>query len=129
MALGTVETIAAIFVLVGILKLLFIFFSPKTWFGFAKKVYSKPKVISFISLILAAVVLYYLLGAGITILQIFAVMTFMVLLVAVGLANHVKQILKFYEKKNFKKILAEQWLYMILWIVLLIWGLKELLAL
>jgi len=53
----------------------------------------------------------------------------MALLVAVGLANHVKQILKFYEKKNFKKILAEQWLYMILWIVLLIWGLKELLAL
>ena len=129
MAFGAVETIAAIFVLFGVLKMLFVFFSPKTWMGFAKKLYSKPKVLSFISLVLAAVVLYYLMGAGVTIIQIFAVMTFMTLLLLVGMAQYAKQIIKFYDKKNLKKILADMWLYVVIWIALLIWGLKELFAL
>ena len=126
MAFGTVETIAAILVIFGIIKMLFVFFSPKTWMSFAKKLYSKPKVISYISLVLAAVVLYYLIGAGITIVQIFAVMTFMMLLIVVGMAQYINQIIKFYDKKDLKKILADQWLYVVIWIVLLIWGLKEL---
>lgn len=129
MAFGAVETIAAIFVLFGVLKMLFVFFSPKTWMSFAKKMYAKPKVLSFISLVLAAVVLYYLMGAGVTIIQIFAVMTFMTLLLLVGMAQYAKQIIKFYDKKNLKKILADMWLYVVIWIALLIWGLKELFAL
>jgi len=128
-AFGAVETIAAIFVLFGVLKMLFVFFSPKTWMSFAKKMYAKPKVLSFISLVLAAVVLYYLMGAGVTIIQIFAVMTFMTLLLLVGMAQYAKQIIKFYDKKNLKKILADMWLYVVIWIALLIWGLKELFAL
>ena len=69
------------------------------------------------------------MGAGVTIIQIFAVMTFMTLLLLVGMAQYAKQIIKFYDKKNLKKILADMWLYVVIWIALLIWGLKELFAL
>jgi len=79
---------------------------------------------SLISLVLAAVVLYYLLQGGLTIVQILAVMLFLALFMAFGVGFYKKDVLALADKimkdRAFPK---KSWLYMLLWAALLVWGL------
>jgi hypothetical protein len=93
--------------------------------NFAKKVYSNPNIASWVALILALVVLYYLVQAGITITTILAVTVFVALVFIAGLASYVKKIIK---DVNLKTILKDQWYYVLLWLALIIWGIVELTA-
>jgi len=80
-----------------------------------------------VGLILAAVVLYYLIGAGMTIVEILAVTAFVMALLLIGLAPYVGDFIKKIEgaiKRG--RIWEESWLYTLVWIVLLAWALKEL---
>lgn len=45
MVSGTIEILASIVVLLSVVKFFFIFTAPNKWLNFAKKVYSKPKVV------------------------------------------------------------------------------------
>lgn len=128
MTFGTIETIATIIIAIAVIKLLVLSISPEVWYAFARKLYAKPKITSFIALLLAAVVLFFLQRAGTGIIEIFAVMLFVSLLMVVSLARYVKTIIDFYTKKSKKKIWKEHWLDILAWIALLIWGIKELLA-
>ena len=123
MVFGTIEILATIVVALAVVKFFFIFTSPNKWLNFAKKVYAKPKVVSYVSLILAAVVLYYLVLAGIGIVEIFAVMAFLSLLIASTLAAYMKKLMK---GIDFKDILKEQWLPIVVWVALTIWGIVAL---
>ena len=119
MAFGTIEILASIVVALAVIKFFFIFTSPNKWLNFAKKVYAKPKIVSYVSLILASVVLYYIVLAGIGIVEILAVMAFLACLIASTLAPYMGKLLK---GVSFDKIVKEAWLVIVAWLALIIWG-------
>jgi len=128
MPLGIIEIFAAIVIILGIIKLIVMLISPGSWFNFTKKIYSKPQVTSVISLILAGIVLFYLISAGISIIDIFAVMLFFILLVLVGVSQYAHALINWFSSRDLKTVLKEQWVFVLIWILLLIWGLVELIS-
>ena len=121
-----IEIIALILIIVSAIKIIVILINPTSWMGFAKKIWSNVALMMIVALILAGVVLYYLLQE-LTIVQILATATFVSLLIVIGLAKHVKPLISTYEKTiKGKGMIKEYWLYMLIWIVLLAWGAKEL---
>ena len=121
---NAINYMALIILVVAAIKMIVILVSPKAWLNIVvKKVWAKPILTMIITLILAGVSLYYLIGAGITIAEIFAVMLFMSLLAAVGVAVYAKEMLgsanKLLANRN---ILKKSWLYIIIWIALIVWG-------
>lgn len=122
-----VENIALIVIIAGLIKMFVILIKPQAWMNFAKGVYSKPQIVKFVGLILAGVVFYYLHGAGITVVEILAVTAFVALLIMIALAGEVDYLLKKYQAMIKKGDLWKNyWLYTLLWLVLMFWGLKEL---
>lgn len=123
-----IEILALILIIVAAIKIIVILVSPKTWANMVvKKVWQSPDLMIVVSLILAAGVLYLLINAGITIVEIFAVMLFVSLLAAVGVAIYSKEVVSVAQKLlKDRNIVKRSWLYIIIWIALLIWGLKEL---
>lgn len=123
MAFTSIEIIALILIIVSVIKLLVLLISPKSWMGFAKKVWTSPVVAAIVCFLLAALVLYYLVQE-ITIVQILAVMAFMALFIAIGFVGHVKDLFKKYDKKIKTKTLWKNgmWLYALLWLALIVWG-------
>lgn len=127
MALTSVEIMALIIALLAAIKILVILINPKAWGNVVNAVYGNPLVTTLIAFILAAVVLNYLL-AEMSIVQIFAVMLFLSLLMTIGAAAYSKEMLKIVNNllKN-KKILKKAWFYILVWIVLIIWVILEIL--
>lgn len=126
MPLTSIEILALIFILIAGIKIIIVLLNPRTWLdNIVKPVYKESKLKILIFLILALIVLYFLLQE-LTIVQILAVMLFLCFLTAVGILPFSKEISniaeKVYKDKNLiKKIL----LSFIIWIILLLWGLKE----
>ena len=122
--LTPIKIIALIFIVVALIKTITIAVKPKAWMKFVKGFYSKPKILSFIALVLATVVFYFLIQGGMTIVQILATSAFFSLVLLIGLAPEVPYILKKYEemvkKKQFWKA---YWFYTLIWMVLLVLGL------
>lgn len=127
MAFTAVEIIALILILVSLIKIIVILINPQSWYNnVAKKVFGSMGLVSVVSLILAAVVLYYLLQE-LTIIQILATMAFLSLLMVVGIAAYAKEVVPLVDKLYKDKTLVKRsWLYILVWIALLLWGLKEL---
>ncbi len=121
--MGVIENLAIILIIVSVIKLLIIWVSPKSWFNFVKKIYVNKTGATVVYFILAAIVLYYLLGAGMTIVQILAVTVFVSLLIGIGFMKYLDDLLKLFPKKY---SLKDQWFYVLMWVVLLAWGVKEL---
>ena len=127
MAYTPVEIIASILIVASEIKMLVLLVNPKGWLNFAKTVYARPGLVSIVSLILAAVVLRYLLAEGITIVQILAVTAFVALIILIGLAPYIKDLIRKYEGQIKRgNMWKENLLYILIWIVLLVWGAKEL---
>jgi len=123
--MNAVGIIALIVVIVAVIKMLVLLVNPKSWMNMAKKLVVNP-VSRIIALILAGVVLNYLRIGGITIVQIFAVIAFLGLIIFVGLAPHIDSLIKKYEKQiKTGRMWKENWLYILIWLVLLIWAVKE----
>ena len=124
-----IEIIALILAVVVAVKLLVIMIKPKAWMNVVDVVYRKPTLLMVVSLILAAVVLYYLDFAGITIVQIFAVMVFFALLAAMTASAYAKEIIVLARKMlKDKSVLKKAWLALVVWIVLVVWVLYTLFA-
>ena len=122
MSLGFVEILALIVAVVTITKLLFVIVNPKSWMNVVKPFYSKPMLTSIIALILSAVVLYYLINAGITIVQIFAVMALVALLACMTISIYSKEMFAMADKMlKDKSIMRKAWLPLLVWLVLAIW--------
>jgi hypothetical protein len=121
-----VEWVALILIVVSVVKMLFLLFNPKAWMNFVKGFYSLKSFAQLIALILAGIVLYYLIQGGITIVDILAVTTFIALLVIVGLVSEIDLLLKRYDSLVKQgKLWKRYWFYTLLWIILLIWGVRE----
>ena len=122
-----IEIIALILILVAAIKMFVLLVNPKAWMSFAKGIYSQSGLAQFVGLILAAVVLYYLLKGGMGIVGILAATVFAALLLLVGIAPSADSLIKKYQAQIKRgKLWKENWLYTLLWIALLVWGVKEL---
>jgi hypothetical protein len=128
MAFTSVEIIALIVIVAAVIKMLVLLVNPQGWMNFARGIYKNTALAQIIGLILAGVVFYYIYYvAGMTIVQILAVMAFLAALLMVGLAPHIGDLLKKYQGQIKRgRLWQENWLYTLIWIVLLIWGAKEL---
>ncbi len=122
MGLEPLEILAAIIIVFSLVKLTVVLISPMSWLNFAKKIYVRPQITSAVALVLAAVVLYILINSGMTIVHIFAVTLFIVLVLVIGMARYGEEIISWAMGQDLRTILKEQWLYTLIWIVLLVWG-------
>jgi len=122
----SLEILALVLIVIGIIKIIVLAINPKSWMEFAEKIWKKPILMQIICLILALAAFKILLDSGLNIIQILAVTAFVTLLMAVAIAPEVKDLIKKYENRIRRGSLWKQyWLYIILWIILLLWGLKE----
>lgn len=126
MELGAIEIFALVVAVFAGAKLIVILVKPRSWMNFAKTVWKNPMITMIVSLILAAVVLYYLLQE-LTIIHIFAVMLFLMLLAAVSMAAYSAEMFAMADKllKN-KAVVKKAWLSILVWAILVLWALKEL---
>ena len=119
--------IFALIVLIAIaIKILVVLISPKSWLNLVGKIWKLPILTMIVSLILAGIVLYYLLQE-ISIVQIFGVLLFIALISAATMAVYIKEVLPFVQKMlKDRSFLRKAWLPILIWIILIIWALKEL---
>ena len=129
MVMNAVEVMAALVILGAAIKLLVVIIKPRAWLKFAKKAWKNPKMLNCIYLVASLVVLYFLVQSGITITQILAVSLFIGLLVGMSMTSYAGEIFKVFEKAIKKRtLLKDDVFYIVVWIVLLVWGAIELLA-
>jgi len=126
MAFSPIEIIASIIVIAGLVKFIILMIAPNSVMNFAKKVYAAPQLMMWSAVILASIVLYYLLQSGMSIVQILAVTAFAVLLIVVSIAPYAQELLKWIIKRKMSRFMQEQWLTLVLWTALLVWGFIEL---
>jgi hypothetical protein len=118
MAYTAIEIIVMIFLLLSIVKIIYLLVKPTAWMAFAKKVYAKPKLLKAGAIILAIIVFYFLIQV-IGIVEIFAVMTFTALIFVIGLADMGKKLIK---EVKIKTLWHDYWLYTLIWLALMIWA-------
>jgi len=122
-----VEIMALIIAVIGILKLIVLAIKPEALKGSTKIIKAQPCVAIIVCLVLAGLCLKYLL-VELTIVQIMAVTLFYSLLVGSMFASFSKEWAGMATKVLNKNILKRAWLPIIVWLVLMIWVLKELFA-
>jgi len=121
------QILALIFIVIASVKLLVILIKPSAWLKIVKKVWKNSTHVMIICLVFAALVLYLLILDGITIIQIFAVMAFVSLLAGVGVAMYSDSIVNLAQKLlRDRHIVKKSWLFILIWVILILWGLKEL---
>ena len=125
MTFGTLEILALILIVATAIKLVIFLVNPEWWYSFISGIYSKPPLASFIAFVLAMTVLYLLLASGVTIVEILAVCLFVALLIAVGLSKYADKLIPWVKGKNIVFVLKEIWLYTLVWLLLLAWGVGE----
>ena len=126
--MSAIETIALVLVIVSVIKLFFLMVSPRSWFNTVGKLFLHPGIFTTIALILGAVVLKYLL-IELTIVQIFAVMAFFAPLMWFTISPYRKDLYDMVTRElSSGGILKRNWLGVVIWILLVIWVLKELFA-
>ena len=113
--------------LVGI-KLLVIMANPKKWMLVVNAIYGNPGITTVVGLVLAGWSLNHLLKTF-TIVDIFAVMFFFMMLILVGAVGFAKELMPIANKMlKEKNILQRAWLATLIWVVLIAWVLWQLFA-
>ena len=123
---GAIEIFAIIVIAIAVIKIIIILVNPTLWLDIVEKIYIKPEFVSIFSLILAALVLYFIINAGISIVEILAVCLFIALLMLTGTANYADEIMGWAREQNIIFMVKRLWLYTLVWVILLAWGIKEL---
>lgn len=123
-----IEILTGLLILAAAIKLFVVFVDARVWLRFAKRVYAIPTVTSWVALLLAALVLYLLLQSGFTIIEVLAVTVFVALLLIVGIAPYAGRLFEWLETQSLPAMLRQQWLYIVVWVLLLSWGAVELVA-
>jgi uncharacterized protein YjeT (DUF2065 family) len=122
--MNSLETIAFIFVLAGLIKILFLLIFPKSWKNFVRNLYKKPNLLLGIELVLTVIIFYYLIQY-LTIIQIIGGVVLGALLTGMTFAVYGKEIMPLFTKIFTKRDLFKKaWLPILLWLILIIWVLK-----
>jgi len=122
MKLSAIEVLAGLLIVLACVKLMVVFVDAKLWLRFVKRIYARPAITSLVALLLAAVVLYLLLRSGLTIVQVLAVTVFVALLLVVGIAPYARALFDWLETQSLPAMLRQQWLYIVIWVLLMAWG-------
>jgi hypothetical protein len=121
MALTGVETIAVIFAVVGLIKLVGISLNKGAWYNsVASKVFNNAKGWTFVFGVLAIVVFYYLLQE-LTLAQIVAGMAFGSLLTGLAFMSYSKELSGLVKKIYTRNVSGWMKLYIFVWGVLMAW--------
>lgn len=128
MNVTAIKFLAALLIVLAAIKLIVVFVSPQSWLRFVRRVYAVPVVTSTVALLLAALVLFFLLRSGLTIVQVLAVTVFVSLLLVVGIAPYAGRLFEWVETQSLPAMLRQQWLYIVVWVLLLAWGAIEIIA-
>ena len=121
-----IDLFAALLILLAVVKVIMLAVHTPTWLRAAKALYANRTATVIACYVLAAIVFYGLLASGLTIVQILAVSLFVALLLLPGFAPYMGEVLHALEGKTFGQIMREQWLYTLIWTMLLAWGAWEL---
>lgn len=119
------KVIAVILMVVTAIKLVVVLANPRAWIAFARRLYMYPAVTSAVALVLAAIVFYFLLASGMTVVQILAVCVFVALLLVMGMAPYSEALLGWVEHQDVGAMIRRLWLYTAIWLALLVWGAVE----
>lgn len=122
-----IEIIALVFIVLAAVKMLVLLVNPMVWMNGAMKTFNNKIFTQLIGFVLAGVIFYYLRQAGISIVEILAVSSFMTAMLIIAFAGHINDFAAKYKgliKRG--KLWQEYWLYTLIWIILLVWGVKEL---
>lgn len=120
-----VKIIALVFIVFALVKLLVICIDPASWKSVIKTIYTKSIYTTVFSLIAALVILKFLLQE-MTIVQVFAAMTFMMALMMAQFAVLGKEIIELSERFfSDRSIMKKLWLPISIWIALIAWALYE----
>lgn len=127
MNFSSIEWIAFILIVGAIIKMFVLWINPKAWFDFANGFYKNVVIAQIIGMVLATIIFYYLIQGGVTIVQILAIMAFLAMILVVGLASELDILVKRYKSLiRSGKLWKKYWLYILIWIILLVLGAKEL---
>ena len=122
-----IEIIALIMIIFAAIKIVILLVKPQAWMNFTQKLFNKTVWTRAVSFVLGAIVLWYLVGAGITIVEILAVTAFVAMLILFGLVLDMNMITKKYKAQISKGTLwKKNWFYTLIWLAVLAWGFKEL---
>ena len=123
---SNIEILALILISIAVIKLIVFLINPTLWIDFVEKMYSVPQLIGYIALGASLVVLYFLINAGLTIIEILAVSLFIVLLMLTGLASYADDAIAWIREQDILAMVKKLWLYTLAWMILIIWGISEL---
>ena len=121
-----VDFFAVLLITLAVVKVIVLSVHARTWLRAANALYANRTLTVTVCYVLAGLVLYGLLASGLTIVQILAVSLFVALLFLPGFAPYMGEILHKLEGKTFAHIMREQWLYTLVWTMLLGGGAWEL---
>ena len=120
-----VKIIALIFTIFSLVKLVVVLINPSSWSSVVKKMYAKTGYVMAFSVVAAVIILTYLLQE-LTIVQIFASMTFMMTLMMLQFSIFGKEIIELSDKfLSDKNLLKRMWPVLLIWIILMIWVIYE----
>jgi hypothetical protein len=120
-----VQWIAFLITALTLIKLIVVIINKKTWVDIVIPLYKNGKNWSLVFLILSLAVLYYLLQE-LSIVQIMAVIGFIALFGGFAAMQYSKELLDIAKKMTKQKFSGALWFYIILWLILALWALKEL---
>ena len=123
--MNTLEIFALIIVAIALVKIIVLLYKPELWFSMVGKLYVIPELASVIALVASGIVLYFLINAGLTIVEILAVSLFIALLIMVGMANYANELVVWFKQQDMTLMIRRTWIYIVAWVVLLGWGVKE----
>ncbi|MFP4687855.1 MAG: hypothetical protein ACLFN5_07105 [bacterium] len=119
--MSSLEIIALLVVIVGLLEFLCWVFKPQLMLSFARYLYTKTKMLQIICLIGAAVVFYFL-TLEITIVEIVAAFIFAGFLMGVGIAPVGPRVIEIVEQQiNKNRFWSDYALLWIIWFGLSVW--------
>lgn len=128
MTLGAIDVIAGLLILASLVKLVAVLVSPKSWAALARRAYAKPLLANAVALVLALVVLYFLLGSGLTILEILACFALFALLMVPAVTPYIHRLLDWAESREPAGLFQEQGVVIVIWWGFILWGLVELVS-
>lgn len=122
MALGTLEIMALITIVIAAVKIVTLLINPKAWLDMSKGWFKNVGLMQLICLIIAAVALYFLYQSGVGIVQVLAVMLFASFIIGAALAPYGADLMKAIKPKD---MISKNIPVLVIWVALLLWGLKE----
>ena|SRR3989344_967481 len=125
MALMPIEIIAFIFIVIALLKIVVVIFNKKIWYNnVAKPVYDNPDISTFVFIVLALVMFYYILK-DLMLKEVIAVIALTSILMALGFLQYQKELMPLINKIYNKNLTTWQWIYIVFWVLLLVLALYE----